>query len=47
MGLVHLFFDRLVAELVELAPRTAPEPRPLPEDFERELSQSLRNLFGR
>jgi predicted regulator of Ras-like GTPase activity (Roadblock/LC7/MglB family) len=47
MGLVQLFFDRLVAELVELAPRAAPEQRPLPEDFERELTQSLRTLFGR
>lgn len=47
MGLVQLFFDRLVAELVELAPRAAAEPRPLPEDFERELTQSLRTLFGR
>jgi hypothetical protein len=47
MGLVQLFFDRLVAELVELAPRAAVEQRPLPENFERELTQSLRTLFGR
>jgi hypothetical protein len=47
MGLVQLFFDRLVAELVELAPHAAPEQRPLPENFERELAQSLRTLFGR
>jgi predicted regulator of Ras-like GTPase activity (Roadblock/LC7/MglB family) len=47
MGLVQLFFDRLVTELAELAPRSAPEQRPLPADFERDLSQSLRTLFGR
>jgi hypothetical protein len=48
MGLVQLFFDRLVAELAAAAPREAPEtPRPLPENFERDLNASLRALFGR
>ncbi|MGH7629825.1 MAG: roadblock/LC7 domain-containing protein [Gemmatimonadales bacterium] len=48
VGLVQLFFDRLVAELAAAAPREAPEaPRPLPENFERDLNASLRALFGR
>jgi hypothetical protein len=47
VGLVQLFFDRLVAELVEAAPREAPKQQVLPENFERELNASLRALFGR
>jgi hypothetical protein len=47
VGLVQLFFDRLVGELVEAAPRQAPTERVLPENFERELNASLRALFGR
>jgi hypothetical protein len=47
VGLVQLFFDRLVAELVAAAPREAPAQRVLPENFERELNASLRALFGR
>jgi hypothetical protein len=47
VGLVQLFFDRLVAELVEAAPRQAPPQQVLPENFERELNASLRALFGR
>jgi hypothetical protein len=47
VGLVQLFFDRLVAELVAAAPREAPVQRVLPENFEWELNASLRALFGR
>lgn len=47
VGLVQLFFDRLVVELVEAAPRQAPVQQVLPETFERELNASLRALFGR
>ncbi|HET8623199.1 MAG TPA: roadblock/LC7 domain-containing protein [Gemmatimonadales bacterium] len=48
VGLVQLFFDRLVAELAALAPpATTGGPRPLPETFERDLNASLRALFGR
>ena len=47
VGLVQLFFDRLVAELVEAAPREAPKQQVLPENFDRELNASLRALFGR
>lgn len=47
VGLVQLFFDRLVAELTAAAPREAPAERVLPENFERELNASLRALFGR
>jgi hypothetical protein len=47
VGLVQLFFARLVEELAAAAPRAPAEPRPLPQDFERELNQSLRALFGR
>ena len=47
VGLVQLFFDRLVGELVAAAPREVPTERVLPENFERELNASLRALFGR
>ena len=48
VGLVQLFFDRLVGELAAAAPREpAAAARPLPENFERELNASLRALFGR
>jgi len=47
VGLVQLFFDRLVQDLVAGAPREAPVERPLAENFERELNASLRALFGR
>jgi hypothetical protein len=47
VGLVQLFFDRLVAELAAAAPREAQAERVLPENFERELNASLRALFGR
>ena len=47
LGLVQLFFTRLVTELRAAAP-TTPETREiLAADFERDLNQSLRTLFGR
>lgn len=47
VGLVQLFFDQMVTELVSAAPREQPPPSPLPENFERELDTSLKELFGR
>ncbi len=48
LGLVQVYFDQLVEELVAAAP---PEPvqrkEVLAADFERELNASLRALFGR
>jgi hypothetical protein len=48
LGLVQVFFERMVEELVAAAP---PEPlhkrEVLAADFERELNTSLRALFGR
>lgn len=47
LGLVQLFFARLVDDLGRATP-AAPTPRQvLPEDFEHELNRSLRSLFGR
>ena len=47
VGLVQLFFDQMVEELVQAAPREQQESQPLPENFERELDTSLKELFGR
>ena len=47
VGLVQLFFERLVKELRAAAPKETPEQQVLPENFERELHASLRALFGR
>lgn len=48
LGVVQVYFDQLVEELVAAAP---PEPvqkkEVLAADFERELNASLRALFGR
>jgi len=47
LGLVQLFFERMVQELARTAP-AAPAPRKvLAETFEDELNASLRALFGR
>jgi len=47
VGIVQLFFDQMVGELADAAPRElAPAPA-LAEDFEHELNESLRALFGR
>jgi hypothetical protein len=45
--LVQLFFDQMVEELVTAAPREQSPKAPLPENFERELDTSLKELFGR
>jgi hypothetical protein len=47
VGLVQLFFDQMVEELVTAAPREQAQSQPLPENFERELDTSLKELFGR
>jgi len=47
LGLVQLFFGRMVADLAGAAP-AAPKAGPvLAENFEAELNASLRSLFGR
>lgn len=47
LGLVQLFFSRLVSDLAAATPVEAPRPAVLAEDFERDLNASLRSLFGR
>lgn len=47
VGIVQLFFDQMVEELVGAAPREQPAPPVLAENFERELDTSLKELFGR
>jgi len=47
LGLVRLFFDRLVQELQAVAPAAIPAREVLAADFENELNASLRSLFGR
>jgi hypothetical protein len=47
VGLVQLFFEELVRDVVAACPAPAP-PRPvLAADFERDLDDSLAALFGR
>jgi hypothetical protein len=47
VGIVQLFFDQMVEELVTAAPREQMHSPPLPENFEHELNASLKELFGR
>ena len=47
LGMVQLFFGRMVDDLVKIAPRTTPGREVLPETFEDDLNSSLRALFGR
>jgi hypothetical protein len=47
IGIVQLFFDQMVEELVAAAPREQPAPPLLAENFEHELNTSLKELFGR
>jgi hypothetical protein len=47
VGIVQLFFDQMVEELVTAAPREPAKSQPLPENFEHELNASLKELFGR
>lgn len=47
LGMVQLFFGRMVDDLVQSAPRTTPVKAVLAETFEDDLNSSLRALFGR
>lgn len=47
VGLVQLFYEDLVRELVAACPAPEKPKRVLAEDFERELNASLASLFGR
>jgi hypothetical protein len=47
VGLVQLFFDQMIEELVGAAPRQPAVAPLLAENFERELNTSLKELFGR
>jgi hypothetical protein len=47
LGLVQLFFGRLVRDLDAAAPREIKPREVLAADFERDLNASLRTLFGR
>jgi hypothetical protein len=47
VGIVQLFFDRMVTELEAVAPREPAAAPALAENFEHELDSSLKALFGR
>jgi hypothetical protein len=48
VGIVRLFFEQMVHQLVAAAPRElAPAAPMLAENFETELNASLKALFGR
>lgn len=47
LGLVQVFFARMVEELGRAAPAPALSGQVFAEDFEQELNSSLRALFGR
>ena len=47
LGLVQLFFARMVEDLERAAPAEEPPRQVLAENFEDELNSSLRTLFGR
>jgi hypothetical protein len=47
VGIVRLFFDQMVQQLVAVAPREQPQVPMLAENFETELDASLKALFGR
>jgi hypothetical protein len=47
VGIVQLFFDQMVQQLVSAAPREQAAPPMLAENFESELDASLKALFGR
>jgi hypothetical protein len=46
LGLVQLFFQRMVSDFAALAPGREPTRQVLEADFEDELNASLRTLFG-
>lgn len=47
LGMVQLFFGRMIDDLVKVAPRDPPARQVLAETFEEDLDSSLRALFGR
>ena len=47
VGIVQLFFDQMVQQLADAAPREQVQAPRLAENFEHELDASLRALFGR
>ena len=47
LGLVQLFFARMVEDLSQATPEAQPARQVLAENFEDELNASLRSLFGR
>ena len=47
VGIVQLFFDQMVEQLVAAAPKEQRPPPMLAENFEDELNTSLKELFGR
>lgn len=47
LGLVQLFFGRLVEDLRRVAPPPEPARQVLADNFEEDLNASLRALFGR
>jgi hypothetical protein len=47
VGIVQLFFDQMVQQLADAAPREQVQAPSLAENFEHELDASLRALFGR
>ncbi|MGH2967368.1 MAG: hypothetical protein ACREL3_03315 [Gemmatimonadales bacterium] len=47
VGIVQLFFEQMIEQLVSAAPREQAPPPMLAENFESELNASLKALFGR
>ncbi len=47
VGIVQLFFEQMVQQLMTAAPREPAQQPALAEHFEHELNASLRALFGR
>jgi hypothetical protein len=47
VGIVQLFFDQMVQQLMTAAPREQAQAPMLAENFESELNASLKALFGR
>jgi hypothetical protein len=47
VGIVQLFFDQMVRQLADAAPREQAQVPRLAESFEHDLDASLRALFGR
>ncbi|MEE8251207.1 MAG: roadblock/LC7 domain-containing protein [Gemmatimonadales bacterium] len=45
-GLVQLFFEEFVADIGESCPPREPRPPVIASDFEKDLNENLRTLFG-